>query len=514
MNTPVFMEGIKRALVVSILARGWTAALGLLAVPVYLRFLGIEAYGLVGMFASFSVLVGFLDLGLGATLVRELARLSGLDHEFAHSRDVTRTFEAAYGLMAIVIGVLGLVAALPVAQHWIHVDQLDRQDVAIALALASVALACQWPANLYTSGLAGRHRQTQLSVATMLFASLRVVITLLVIWRTSTLQAFFWAQIGSALLHTLGLRFILWRSLISKQHRPVFRWSILRSSIGFAGGMTGIALTSIVLTQADKLILSNALSLSDFGVYVVAGTLATGLYMLISPLFSIVYPRFSTLFQQQDHIKIIDLYHTSSQTLTLLVVPVAAVVAVFSEQVLYVWTGNPTLSTQGAWVLAFLIIGNACNGIMNIPFALQLASGWTQLSVWMNVGAIALLAPAVWWAANSYGAAGGAAVWAVLNFGYIVLTPNIMHRRLLTREKITWYREDVVIPVIACAAVLAILYSFPMIDTSRVAIAFTLIGYWGLAALTTALVLPKVRKRALGMARESWVRGRVHQLPK
>ncbi len=508
------MEDIKRALAVSILARGWTAALGLLAVPIYLRFLGIEAYGLVGLFTSFSVLVGFLDLGLGATLVRELARLSAHDHEMAHSRDLTRTFETAYGLIAILICVLGLAAASPVAQHWIQVAQLDRQDVAIALALASVALACQWPANLYTSGLAGRHRQTQLSVATVLFASLRVVITLLVIWRTPTLQAFFWAQIAAALMHTLGLRFLLWRSLISRKHRPVFRWSILRTSIGFAGGMTGIAVTSIVLTQADKLILSNALNLSDFGVYVVAGTLATGLYMLISPLFSIMYPRFSTLIQQQDHTKMIDLYHTSSQTLTLLVVPVAAVVAVFSEQVLYVWTGNPTLSAQGAWILAFLIIGNACNGIMNIPFALQLASGWTQLSIWTNVGAIAVLAPAVWWAANRYGAAGGAAVWAVLNFSYIVITPHIMHRRLLTREKLTWYWADVFVPAIACAAVLAILYSFPMIDTSRVSIAFTLIGYWAFAALATAFMLPKVRKRALGMARASWARGRVHQLPK
>lgn len=508
------MEDIKRALALSILARGWTAALGLLAVPIYLRFLGIEAYGLVGLFASFSVLVGFLDLGLGSTLVRELARLNAHDHEMAHSRDVTRTFEIAYGLIATLICVLGLTVASPLAQHWIQVDQLDRQEVAAALALASVSLACQWPANLYTSGLAGRHRQTELSLATMLFASLRVVITLLVIWSFPTLQAFFWAQIATALLNTLGLRFLLWRSLTSKTHRPAVRFSILRTSIRFAGGMTGIAITSIVLTQADKLILSKALSLSDFGVYVVAGTIATGLYMLISPLFSIMYPRFSTLIQQRNLSKLRDLYHTSSQTLALLVIPVAGVVAVFSEEVLFVWTGDSTLSEQGAWILTFLIIGNACNGIMNMPFALQLAAGWTQLSIWMNVAAIAVLAPTVWWSANRYGAVGGAAVWTLLNFGYIVLTPQIMHQRLLEKEKLTWYWVGVFLPVLACAAALVILCSLPMMDTSRLFIAFTLTGYWAFAALATAFALPGIRSRAMGMARVSWARYQMRHLDK
>ena len=491
------MENIKRALAVSILARGWSAALGLLAVPIYLRSLGIEAYGVVGLFTSMSVLVGFLDLGLGATLIRELASLSSHDDDLPRSRDVTRTFELAYGMIAVLLCVLGLVTASPLAQHWIQIGELEQQDVSHALALASVALAVQWPSNLYSAGMAGRHLQTQLSLATTLFATLRVFITLMVVWSTPTLAGFFWAQIGAALLQTFGLRFLLWRSMADKRHQPAFRSSILRHSMRFAGGMTGIAITSIALTQADKLILSNALSLEEFGVYVVAGTLATGIYMLISPIFSIMYPRFSLLLQQQDNSKIVDLYHTSSQTLALLVIPVTAVVAGFSENVLYIWTGNTPLSVQGGWILSFLIIGNACNGIMNMPYALQLAAGWTRLSFWMNVGAIVVLAPAIWWAAIHHGAAGGAAVWALLNLGYIVLTPHIMHRRLLPREKWSWEWADVLVPTLACIAALFILSFLPMMGASRPSIALTLLAYWALAALITAAFLPKVRKRAL-----------------
>lgn len=501
------MEGIRRALVISILSRGWAAALALLAVPVYLRFIGVEAYGVVGLFTSFSILVGFLDLGLGATLTRELAKLSARAGTLAYGRDVVRTFELAYALIALLIGLLVILCSVPVAQDWVQAQALNRSEIAYALALAGVALACQWPTNLYSAGLAGAHRQAQLGIATMVFATFRVALTLAAVWWTPTLESFFWAQIVSMLLQTLGMRWLLWRVLVLVGHQPQARMSIIRSSIHFAGGMTGITITSIILTQTDKVILSKVLNLADFGIYVVAGTLATGLYMLISPMFSVMYPRFSSLTHAGDTSKLIDLYHTSSQAMATLVIPTALVVAVFAHEVLYVWTGDTGLSQQGAWILTLLIIGNACNGLMNMPYALQLASGWTRLAFWVNVGAIAVLVPLIWWAALSFGAVGGAAVWALLNLGYVILTPQIMHQRLLSSEKIAWYVGGVILPVLVGATALLILRQIPLDGMSRLVIGMTLLIYWAFAAMATLLLLPRLRERVT-----PWLRTRLNQL--
>lgn len=489
------MEGIRRALLISIFSRGWAAALALLAVPLYLRFIGVEAYGVVGIFTSFSILVGFLDLGLGATLTRELAKVSARTGTLADGRDVVRTFELAYSFIALFVGLLVIVCSVPVAQHWVQARELDHSDIAQALALAGVALTCQWPTNLYSAGLAGVHKQAQLGIATMAFATFRVAFTLAALWWKPSLESFFWAQIVSMLLQTLGIRWLLWRALVLVKHRPRARMSIIRSSFHFAGGMTGIAITSIILTQTDKVILSKVLNLVDFGIYVVAGTLATGLYMLISPIFSVMYPRFSSLVHAGDTPKLIELFHTSSQAMAALVVPVAMVVAIFAHEVLHVWTGDAGLSQQGAWILALLIVGNACNGLMNMPYALQLASGWTKLAFWVNVGAIAVLVPVIWWAALSFGAVGGAAVWALLNLSYVILTPQIMHRRLLPREKIAWYGAGVVLPFLVCATVLLVLRQIPLENMSRLSVGMTLLIYWAFAATATLMLLPRLRKR-------------------
>ena len=52
------------------------ALLGLAVVPLYLKYLGLEAYGLIGFFATIQALFLILDMGMSPTMNREIARCS------------------------------------------------------------------------------------------------------------------------------------------------------------------------------------------------------------------------------------------------------------------------------------------------------------------------------------------------------------------------------------------------------------------------------------------------------
>lgn len=41
----------KRNLIANYLGQSWTALMGLAFIPLYIKYLGIEAYGLIGLFA-------------------------------------------------------------------------------------------------------------------------------------------------------------------------------------------------------------------------------------------------------------------------------------------------------------------------------------------------------------------------------------------------------------------------------------------------------------------------------
>ena len=55
----------------------YVTVIGIVMVPLYLRYLGAEAYGLVAFFTVIQAGFQFLDMGLTPTVVRETARLGG-----------------------------------------------------------------------------------------------------------------------------------------------------------------------------------------------------------------------------------------------------------------------------------------------------------------------------------------------------------------------------------------------------------------------------------------------------
>jgi len=47
--------------------------MGVAFVPLYIKYLGVEAYGLIGIFAILQSMLALLDMGMKPTLSRELS---------------------------------------------------------------------------------------------------------------------------------------------------------------------------------------------------------------------------------------------------------------------------------------------------------------------------------------------------------------------------------------------------------------------------------------------------------
>ncbi len=109
------MQDIKISLIASILSRGWSAVLTLALVPFAIRYLGVEAYGIVGVFASISATVVFMDLGLGPTLVRILNRPDAEGPAAPVYRNALKTFEVAYACIALALLLLVVALAIPIS---------------------------------------------------------------------------------------------------------------------------------------------------------------------------------------------------------------------------------------------------------------------------------------------------------------------------------------------------------------------------------------------------------------
>ena len=488
--------------------------MGLAFVPLYIRYLGMEAYGLVGLFAVVQAWLTLLDVGMTPTLNREMARYTAGAHTPQSIRDLLRSLEMLCFTIAAIIGVVMWVASGYLASHWLKVEKLPPGVVARALGVMAVVVALRFVEGIYRGSLFGLQRQIWYNTVTAFLATIRYGGAVAVLaWVSPTIRAFFLWQAFVSLLSVSVLAVSVHRALPNAPSPPALSWQALAGVWKFAGGMIGITFLAILLTQVDKVLLSRLLTLERFGYYTLAAGVAGVLYMVIGPITQAIYPRMVELVSAHNQTAMISVYHQAAQLVTVATAPAVMLLSFYASGVIYMWSGNLELAQNTAPILSALVVGTFLNGLMWMPYQFQLAHGWTGLTLKVNLIAVAVLIPAIFWVVPRYGAVGAARIWVALNAGYVLIAIQFMHRKLIPREKWRWYFADVLFPVAGTIGVVLVAERVQpgTYESRRHWLVFLLLT--GVSAtLISALLASTVRARlrAYAPTRRSDTPGRVH----
>ncbi|HEX8254933.1 MAG TPA: oligosaccharide flippase family protein [Thermoanaerobaculia bacterium] len=488
------MSRVRVNVVANMVGGAVNALLGIVLVPVYLRYVGSEGYGLVGFHAMLTAVLSILDGGLALTLNRAMARYSAVAESESRLRNALRTIEVLYWpVSALIAGGVFLLAPL-IQSKWVSARRLADHDVVTAIRVMGIIVALQLLAGLYQAGLVGLQRQLAVNSITTGSALLRGLLTISVLAFVSpTIVAFFITQACVTLLQAIAAALTIRRELPPGEAK--FDKALLRAEWAFTAAIGVNVIVGALLTQTDKVVLSAVLPLQEFGYYVVAATVASSLGLLISPIHTAIYPRFTQLLTNQDDLALRDLYHAAAQFTAIMLFPVAAILTAFGREVLLLWTGDAVVAASASRVAAILVAGTALNGVAGVAVHLALAAGWLRLTMLINPVSAVVLVPASIFLSSRYGAVGAASVWLALNAGYVLIFVPIMHRRLLPGEKWRWYTRDVLLPL-SGAASCAALFRAAMPHFARNWSLAAYIATAGLCTLTVAALLAdQVRRR-------------------
>jgi O-antigen/teichoic acid export membrane protein len=135
--------------------------------------------------------------------------------------------------------------------------------------------------------------------------------------------------------------------------------------------------------------------------------------------------------------------------MAIIVIPPSLAVFFYGAELLELWTANHEIAKNVAPILTVLILGTLCNALVNVPYILQISYGWTNLAIKVNLVATLILIPSILLFVPKYGVKSAAWIWFVLNLGYLLISSNLMFRRLLKKEKISWWRNSIFLPLVA-----------------------------------------------------------------
>lgn len=432
--------------------------MGLAFIPLYIRYLGIESYGLIGLFGVLQAWLSLLDMGMTPTLSREMARFTGGGHTTSSIRNLLRSIEMVVVAMAVLM-MLGVgLSATWLANSWLRVESLPISIVAQSFVIMGVVTALRFIEGIYRSSIVGLQRQVLLNILVGVMSTIRSLGAVAVlIWVSPTINAFFIWQGLMALVSLIVLSLVTYATLPRASCSSKFSAEAIRNIWGFAGGMMAVTVLALLLTTVDKLILAKLLTLSEYGYFTLASVVAGALYMLVSPITGAWFPRLCQLHAASDINGLVRIYHQGAQLVTVVAGSAAAVILMNAEILLQLWTQDHDLAHRTAPLLSLLVFGNLLNAFMWMPYQCQLAYGWTGLGVRINIMAVIVIIPAIFWSAERYGVMGAAWVWISLNACYCLIGIHFMYRRILQSEKWFWYRHDILEPLVASISMAAFL---------------------------------------------------------
>lgn len=451
---------LKRNLIANYIGQGWVALMGLAFIPQYIKYLGIEAYGLIGLFAVLQAWLGLLDMGMTPTLGREMARFTGGGHSNESIRDLLRSIEIiALGIAILIIGGIAL-SSNWIASSWLQAEALPVNVVAQAFTIMGFVTALRFVEGIYRSTIIGLQRQVLFNVVNSIMATLRGLGSLgILIWVSPTIKAFFLWQGVVSFITLVILAVTTYGILPRGNYRSRFSINALQCVWRFAGGMAAGTLTGLLLSATDKILMSKYLPLSDVGYYSLANTVIGILGVMLGPVNQAIFPRFAELIakNQKDELELAFL--KSSQMVSVFFGTIALVLIFQGENIIRIWSGDEQLASASGKIVSILALSSLISSPTWMLYQAQIAYGRPIISVYINVTTIIFIVPAFLYMISSFGLIGAALVSVLSSLIglalHIFLTFNIFFKGRI----FDWGIKAVIQPVLS-ALLLNLIYFF------------------------------------------------------
>jgi O-antigen/teichoic acid export membrane protein len=445
---------IVKNILANLLSNVWSIALMLLLTPLYVRFLGVESYGLIGFYLSWIAILGVLDMGISATAAREIAWLEARPEEKEKIPSLLRSIEVIYWGLVLILGAGILVGAWFFGAAWFQTKDLPPELVRDTLMLMAVSLVAQISSGLYIAGLMGLQRQVECSWLLSLFGTVRGVGVVVALWMISPdIRVFFLWQIVVYILQTWVMRRLLWRKFSIDRYPARFSLEILRSVKAFAGGMILITALSIVIMQMDKMILSRMVSLEAFGLYMLAWTVASGLSRVATPLIQAFSPRFTELISKGDDKMLAKQVRLASQLMSVLILPPAALITFLSKPILFVWTGNPFVAAGASPILAVVVVGTVLIACSYPALSVLYSRKHLRPIVVAQLAFLVVLLPLLLVAVVHFGVMAAAVCWVLYGVTLYIVCQTCGLKGLIKTGVFSSVLRDFITP---CAASIAV----------------------------------------------------------
>lgn len=435
----------------NILSRGWSIISLYIFVPLWIKYVGVEGYGVITFYSVLMTLMHFADAGLSGTLMREFARVEPKE---GYKRDFLRTFETIYlGIAFFVFLVVFLFSGFFV-DHFMKSATIPREELLECVKIMAVIMGLNFMTTLYNGGLMGLQKQILAGSLNIGYSICRGVVVLIPLTISPTIQTFLWWQLVSMVILFIAERYFLLKFVNKNNSKSRFQIGYFKNVWRYTLGLMLMAIVAALNTQFDKLVTGNVLSLESMGYYSIAGTLGTAVVTIATSICGAFYPELTRLVSIGNKEQIIKPFLFFSFLVSLVTSSIGISVFFYCSDVLYIWTRDANIVAHATVPAMILILGNIAISLQYSNYYLAMANGHTRTSVVLSSCMLLIMAPSIYFLTKNYGLNATPIPYFVLNLVVAIIMAIVLIKKFLEGTLIKWINNSL-LPIIVALIVVA-----------------------------------------------------------
>jgi O-antigen/teichoic acid export membrane protein len=384
-------------------------AVGVLAIPVLVRGLGVDRFGI---FSLAFIVIGYFslfDLGMGRALTKLVADRLGLrDHESIPMLVWTSL------LLMFLLGIFGGLLTLGISPWLVHkalkVPVVLQPETLNSFYLMSLSI----PLVTVTSGLRGileaQQRFRVLSLIRVPITIFSFIGPILVLPFSRGLVAVMGVLIAVRILGFIAHWIACMQAMPELRRNLRIQRSAVVPVLRLGGWMTISNVVSPFLVYFDRFLIGGLVSATAISYYTAPMDMVTRLAMIPAAIAAVLFPAFAMTIVHEPERTIFLLKRGLKYTM-LAVFPVICVIVVLAPEILRLWLGA-AFAHNGTSVLRWLAVGVLMNCLAQMPFVLVQGAGRPDLVAKLHLVELPIYGIALWILTQRFGIEGAALAWA------------------------------------------------------------------------------------------------------
>lgn len=378
----------------------------LATVPLFLRYVGVERFGILAVVWALLAYFTLFDFGLGRAVAQRLSRHAQMDERLRS--DVLWTAICAAIVMAIAGSALLIFLTDLYLMRFASLSDRSRAEAASAMPWLAGALPFVLMISVLRGALTARLRFVEINVVDVVSAVLTQVLPL-------AAAASGFVELGVLVPAALASRvvsvailFRLCRTGIPLTGGPRVSWTHLRALAQYGGWITLMSLVVPLLVTGDRLLIGAVLGASFVAFYTIPYDVVTKVMTITTSVSTALFPRLASASDADAK----DLATRATATLMGIMTPVVLAGILLVHPFLQIWIGRE-FAEHSRGVAEVILLGVWLNAAVAAHQSRMLGADNPRTVVLLYVVEMPVYFAALWFGLQAWGLIGAAGAWTL-----------------------------------------------------------------------------------------------------